>query len=158
MTFFAVSQSGAEPSRMHTASSTFCTSGGGDLKFLISTMSFLESESRALMALFIAGIAASRSRFASSAITCTLSATSLTAASSLATWALVLSASTRSLFTWMIITSVSLDLRSSSGCSAVSVFCMPSTIAFVSVSFLMPTSRRLMPTSMMPRLTSSLPR
>ena len=100
-TFFAESQSGFAPSRMQTPSITFCTSAGGVLKFLISTMSFFESALSAFTALLSAGIAASRSFFASSAMTCTSSAVFLTAASSLATLAFFSSAIARSLFTWM---------------------------------------------------------
>ena len=151
----AESQSIFAPSSTQTHSITFCTSGGGLGKFLISTMSLFESELSALTAPRYAGIASSRSARASSAITCTSSAVFFTAASSSATCFFFSSAVARSLFTCSSICSVSFDLVASSGCSLLSSSCMPCTSALVSVSFFVPTLSRRMPTSIASRFSSS---
>ena len=106
-TFFAESHEVGTSSSRQTHSITVCTSGGGLAKDLISLMSFFESALSAPTAAFIAGIAASRSACASSAITFTSAAVLDTCCSSMATVALILSASAFSLVTVTMVLSVS---------------------------------------------------
>jgi hypothetical protein len=68
MSFFALSQSGVTPNKIHTAYNTITTAGGGLANPLISVMSFLFSLLRASSASLSAGMAFANYAWASSVI------------------------------------------------------------------------------------------
>mmetsp|Transcript_3567 Transcript_3567/g.14854 ORF Transcript_3567/g.14854 Transcript_3567/m.14854 type:complete len:269 (+) Transcript_3567:458-1264(+) len=140
--FLASSQEGLAPSRMQTASITLATSAGGFAKDLTSWMSFLSRVSRALMELWYAGMASSRSRSQSSLMAFTLAATLEVSASSLAACAAAMSASFWSTASSLRSVSVSFFACASSGCILVSFTWSSATISFASAILRSPPSYR----------------
>mmetsp|Transcript_18858 Transcript_18858/g.48375 ORF Transcript_18858/g.48375 Transcript_18858/m.48375 type:complete len:210 (-) Transcript_18858:700-1329(-) len=119
-TFLAVSQSGFSASSTFTASMVIITSGGGLGKALTSLMSALLSESSDFSAFSSAGIAMSRSLWASAWTADTSAACLRTTASSPATLSLITSAFFDSSVTTGTSSSASLIFSTMNGASLVS--------------------------------------
>mmetsp|Transcript_66590 Transcript_66590/g.210830 ORF Transcript_66590/g.210830 Transcript_66590/m.210830 type:complete len:316 (-) Transcript_66590:363-1310(-) len=153
--FFALSQSGFSPQRMHTASMVICTSAGGLAKDLISVMSPLLSALSAFCAISNTGSTSLRSASASSLTFCTSMACAVTSATTTLTDSLTLTASASSLETCSSSTAVCLDFSSSTGCRALSSAFIVSTTVLVSWSLLSPLTSRSRACSRSLRFSSS---
>mmetsp|Transcript_18212 Transcript_18212/g.47555 ORF Transcript_18212/g.47555 Transcript_18212/m.47555 type:complete len:222 (-) Transcript_18212:1914-2579(-) len=139
-TFLAVGQSGFSSSMMQTPSIVIWTAGAGFAKALTSVMSAFVNESNALTALFKAGMATSKSAWASSATALTSADCFASVASSAETFSFTTSASAWSMATCFSMTSASAAFCSSTGANSFNSPRNPSTTALVSASLAQPTS------------------
>mmetsp|Transcript_66775 Transcript_66775/g.204364 ORF Transcript_66775/g.204364 Transcript_66775/m.204364 type:complete len:202 (-) Transcript_66775:1609-2214(-) len=123
----SLTRAGLMPFMMHTACNTNFTGPGGLPMALISPMSLAVKVSKAARAFCNAGIASAKSASTSAFCASDLAADSAATASSAATTSFTLFVFSDSALTFTIISSTSVFLATSFGCSAISSTFIPAT-------------------------------